>query len=341
MDEELQRFKTDIDLVDFMAANGCNVVRRSKSVELRGHGGKFFVKKVGNDYVYKDFLNDKGGTIIDFCQDYLRMGNLGEVRKALREYSGIRVDNHQQNQQRIEKPKEVKKTEEKEKETVIEKNPEKIRQNIKNFKTCVETGGKHDYLQKERKISDEILRDTRFANRVMVDSRGNAIFPHFDRLGICGYEIKNKGFTGFSPGGEKGLWYTANATKAQKIIITESAIDAMSHAQLKHTDASVGYVSIGGAMSEKQGTLLKSLIEKAHSRGAEVVLGLDNDAAGDKLCQKVRAIAGECGAVLRREVPMTKDWNDDLRQQKIGQCGQIQAGEWKKESAHYLVRSVS
>lgn len=325
IDEELARFKAEIDLVDFMTANGCNVVRRyTNSVELRGHGGKFYVRRVGNDYVFKDFLNDRGGTIIDYCQQYLMAGNLGEVRKMLRDYSGIRVDN--QSQRKVEKPKEVKKTKEKEKEIVIEKNPEKIRQNMKNFKTCVETGGKHDYLQKERKILSEILLDSRFANRVMIDNRGNAIFPHYDKTGICGYEIKNKGFTGFSLGGEKGLWYSRDVSKAQKIVITESAIDAMSHAQLRKTDASVGYVSIGGAMSEKQEALLKSLIEKAHSRGTEVVLGLDNDTAGDKLCQKVRAIAGECGAALRREVPTSKDWNDDLRQQ-----GGLQTGEWKKE----------
>ena len=32
------------------------------------------------------------------------------------------------------------------------------------------------------------------------------VFPHFDREGPCGYEIKNQGFAGFAVGGTKGLW---------------------------------------------------------------------------------------------------------------------------------------
>jgi hypothetical protein len=39
------------------------------------------------------------------------------------------------------------------------------------------------------------------------EARGEApAFPHFDQLGLCGYELKNRNFTGFAPGGEKGLW---------------------------------------------------------------------------------------------------------------------------------------
>ncbi len=232
-----------------------------------------------------------------------------------------------------------------EKEVGVEKkleNLEKIQEDMRNFRP---TDGKHNYLRGERKISVGILRDERFADRVLTDYRGNAIFPHRGKAVvngkvtsiITGYEVKNRGFTGFAAGGEKGLWYTANAAKAEKIIITESAIDAMSHAQLRRTDKSVAYVSIGGAMSEKQKELLKSMIAKAHSRGAEIVLGLDNDPAGDKMCQQVRDLARECGVtMIKREVPVNKDWNDDLRQQIIGQCGQIQAGnmgEWKKEES--------
>jgi hypothetical protein len=36
---------------------------------------------------------------------------------------------------------------------------------------------------------------------VRIDSRGNAVFPHFDGAGLCGYEIKNQRFTGFAAGG--------------------------------------------------------------------------------------------------------------------------------------------
>ncbi len=51
-----------------------------------------------------------------------------------------------------------------------------------------------------------LLQNDRFAGRIRIDLRQNAIFPHFDAQGLCGYEIKNADFTGFASGGTKGLW---------------------------------------------------------------------------------------------------------------------------------------
>jgi hypothetical protein len=31
----------------------------------------------------------------------------------------------------------------------------------------------------------------------------NAIFPHFDEFGLCGFELKISGFTAFAKGGKK------------------------------------------------------------------------------------------------------------------------------------------
>jgi len=43
---------------------------------------------------------------------------------------------------------------------------------------------------------------------IRIDAKGNVVFPHFDQQGLCGYEIKNRGFTGFAlrDGTMKGLW---------------------------------------------------------------------------------------------------------------------------------------
>ncbi len=68
---------------------------------------------------------------------------------------------------------------------------------------------RHPYLENERALPASLLEAERFAGRVRMDARGNAVFPHFDQEGLCGYEIKNKGFTGFSSGGTKGLWLSA------------------------------------------------------------------------------------------------------------------------------------
>ena len=61
------------------------------------------------------------------------------------------------------------------------------------------------YLEHERGVPAAVLLAPRFAGRLRIDSRGNTVFPHFDTAGLCGYEIKNCGFTGFAAGGQKGL----------------------------------------------------------------------------------------------------------------------------------------
>ena len=44
-----------------------------------------------------------------------------------------------------------------------------------------------------------------FAERIRTDERGNTVFQHNDREGLTGWEVKNKGFTGFASGGRKVL----------------------------------------------------------------------------------------------------------------------------------------
>ena len=75
-----------------------------------------------------------------------------------------------------------------------------------------------------------------------MDTKGNAIFPHYDEEGTCGYEIKNKGFTGFSAGGDKGLWVSRCFAGDESLVIAESAIDALSFHAL-HKWKTARYVS--------------------------------------------------------------------------------------------------
>lgn len=51
----------------------------------------------------------------------------------------------------------------------------------------------HPYLEAQRAIPAALLQNDRFAGRVRIDARGNAVFPHFDQEGLCGFKIKNRG----------------------------------------------------------------------------------------------------------------------------------------------------
>src|SRR4029077_18282126 len=106
---------------------------------------------------------------------------------------------------------------------------------------------RHPYLEHERRLPANALALPRIAGRVRIDRRGNAVFPHFDVVGLCGYEIKNQGFTGFASGGKKGLWFSHSRPSDRRLVLAESAIDALSHAVLfPDAEDRTRYASLGG-----------------------------------------------------------------------------------------------
>lgn len=163
----------------------------------------------------------------------------------------------------------------------------------------------HPYLLNERKISSGTLKEARFNRSIKIDSRKNALFPHFNSSGVAGYEIKNEKFTGYAKNGEKGLWYSSNITRADRVVIVESGIDALSHAEIKNTREETAYVSIAGSMSELQLELIKSVAD-----GKEVVIATDNDKNGNHYADQIKEIASNAS----REISENKDWNDDLKE---------------------------
>ena len=172
----------------------------------------------------------------------------------------------------------------------------------------------HRYLEEKRAIPRELLANPRFAGCVLMDARSNAIFPHADKDGPCGYEIKNQGFTGFAPGGEKGLWMSRVRRADTVLVIAESAIDALSYAAL-HPDENARYASFGGAMNSCQPALIQAAVERIPS-GVVVRIATDSDEEGARFATIIEAVTVEAGkselAVERVIPPETKDWNEVL-----------------------------
>jgi hypothetical protein len=298
--DELEQFKSIINLVEYAQAQGYSVIKSEsseKSKALRhSNGDKIIVatREDGHGVYFSVREDDDKGSIIDFAQRRKNL-NLGQARKELRPWIG--------------------KGPEPERPAAPEPKPgrsSKDRQGVICAYAMAQACTRHPYLE-SRGLAPEILADPRFAGMIRVDPRGNAIFPHFDREGVSGYEIKNDGFTGFAKDGNKALWFSNGINRASRLVIAESAIDALSHAQLFYPDPDAGYISIGGAMSELQRELLRSMIAKASARGAEIVIATDADEVGDKYEALIRSMCPP-GAVVRREVPeYGKDWNEQLQ----------------------------
>jgi len=305
-DDELARFKTDINLIQYCAGCGYELdkTESSRTSTIMRRGGEKIGVAVDTDghWVYSDLRNEgRGGSIIDFVQHTQGL-NLGQVRKELRGAAGhiaqIPIA------QRPRRPEPSSHSRQAVQHAYIKAKP---------------THGTHDYLENERGIQPEILLDPRFATMVKTDDRGNAIFPHYDDKGLSGYEIRGHDYKGFSKGGEKTIWHSTNLDTAKEVIFVEGAINALSYAQL-HPTPDYAYVSIGGQMSDKQKQLVAGVMRDATSRGATLVFATDNDEAGEKHAQALKALAPP-GAKIERDRPQPgMDWNEqalDLRAQVL------------------------
>jgi len=300
-DEELERFKK-INLSEFAASRGYALDRRESSrnsaVMRHPNGDKIIIAKneASGDWMYFSVRDDRdNGTIIDFVQ-HLDGVSLGRLRQILRSWmgsprpAGIQLSMFVKDLEAVSRDR----------ATVVA-----VWERAKN---CFAL----PYLA-SRGIGPNVLMLPRFSGRVRVEGKhSNVLFGHYDKGGLCGYEIKNKGFTGFAPGGIKGLWYSQALPADRQLVLTESGIDALSYHILHPDEQWTRYMSTGGELNPQQPALLRGAMEKLPP-GAIVLLAFDNDEGGDKIAAEVQAIA-PAGWELRRVLPKGgKDWNEVLK----------------------------
>jgi hypothetical protein len=302
VDTELDKFKTAIDLRAYAAGQGFQLDARASwrgTAVMRNplSNDKVVIKRgLDGHYVYFSVRDDRdNGSIIDFVQ--FRQGlSLGAVRKELRPWIG---------QPPVAVPvfPVLHKT---------EKDRMKVEAAYARMKDAVDG---HPYLERERALPAALLAHERFAGRVRIDDRGNAVFPHFDANGLSGFELKNVNFVGFAPGGSKSLWLSHSLLDDTRLVFCESAIDALSHAVL-FPDNHARYASIGGKPNPQQPELIR-MAAAAMPTGSEIVSAMDNDAGGADLTEVVRkavALTGRLDLKFTVQEPFgVKDWNDQLR----------------------------
>ena len=299
--DELERFKRDINLTEFAAARGYRIDRRESSqgsVVMRNEttDDKIIIarRKADQHWTYFSVRDQRdNGTIVDFVQ---RRGKstLGEVRRELRAWSGsdrprVRVDDY----------------------VPTLASPERDRAAVERLYNAAQPASNSPYLN-SRGIRPETLSAPRFRDTFRIDARGNVLFPHHDSEGICGFESKNYEWTSFASGGAKALWMSQAKPTDSKLVLAESAIDALSHYQIRREPGS-RYGSVAGQMSEEQLGLISRVIATMPP-DTVVALAFDDDLAGDKLAAAVAAVAG--GFKIERDRPEAKDWNDVLKKQE-------------------------
>jgi hypothetical protein len=304
-DTELERFKTEINLVELACSYGYELDRKESSrtsfVMRHQDGDKIIVATDTDGHsIFFSVRDDKQhGSTIDFVK-WKSGTNLGQSRQILRQW--------------IANPTSLFPTTQKRQSLRPEPNmynstaihAQWLR--MKPYNQIHSRG----YLEKRGLSADTI---SRFSERIGIDEYSNTVFRHDDLLSITGWEVKNRGFTGFSRGGKKALFgckigFLPQKTLSPLLILTESAIDAMSYYQL---DPSPGfYLSFAGSMSLEQHDLLKYVLNRYTD--ARIVAATDSDPQGEKFADMILTIRPDATRVIP---PIGKDWNDTLNHQFI------------------------
>jgi hypothetical protein len=301
MDDELLRMKQS-DLRQYAASVGFLVDRRESSrgcTVMRCGQQKIIVsRKPDGVFTYWNVHDEQDrGTILDFIQHRNPGLNLGAVRKELRAF--------------LNAPSPLPAFAALAKTT---KNRSAVQVQLARMRPACS----HPYLETERGLPAALVHRERFAGTVRIDSRGNAVFPHYDQDGLCGYELKNKDYTSFASAGSKGIWSSNIFQGDERLVFCESGIDALSYGHL-FEDERMRVASVGGKLSVVQPELIRVAISRM-PHGSEIVAAFDADKGGRDLAKVVcRAVelSGRQDLKFRIHEPVAhNDWNDLLRARK-------------------------
>lgn len=303
-DTELERFKTEINLVELACSYGYELDRKESSrtsFVMRHQDGNKIVVATDTDGhgIFFSVRDDRQhGSTIDFVK-WKSGTNLGQSRQILRQW--------------IANPTSLFPT-----QKCQPLRPEPIMRN--GAATYAQWLGMQPYNQAHGKGYLEmrgLSADTisRFSERIGIDKYGNTVFRHDDLLSVTGWEIKNRGFTSFSRGGKKALFgckigFLSRKIPSPLLVFTESAIDVMSYYQL-HPNPGF-YLSFAGSMSLQQHDLLKYVLNRYPD--ARIIAATDNDPQGEKFADMIRSIRPDTTHAIP---PIGKDWNDALNHQII------------------------
>ena len=300
---DFPRFKKEINLTQYAAYLGYEIDRKKStrnSIAMRqGNADKVIISKQYGVWVYFSVYDDQdNGTIVDFVKNRTSK-HLFEIGEELHLWLGGSIE--------LPKPKSyVQDVEEK------KADPERV----KRVFNCCSPAFEHDYL-KSRGISAEVLMSPRFSGRVFQDRYLNAVFPHFKDKKVCGLELKGEDTGLFVRGSEKTLWRSNITAQDDTLIISETAIDAISY-QILYPLSSAFYTATSGGFSPEQGDIVRQLLTSL-PQIRKIIRIMDNDNGGDVLADRLDTIINETDyqGLNNRHSPdiCGLDWNDVLKKQ--------------------------
>jgi hypothetical protein len=173
------------------------------------------------------------------------------------------------------------------------------------------------YLVETRGLPERLIDHAHQLGLIYADSQHNAVFPRYaangwERGEMTGASLRGTrgDFRGLSPGSQKDkgwFWFGLGKGEVQRVVLVESAIDALSFAALdksNYKENKTVYLSADGA-----GAIPIKDLQAVIERGGQVIVGYDADRAGEQMAWKV---AQSLPRVTRLQPNCGKDWNEQL-----------------------------
>jgi hypothetical protein len=181
------------------------------------------------------------------------------------------------------------------------------------------------YLVEKRQLPVALVDELHSQGKIYADAKQNAVFLRQDiESNITGASLrgtyKDSSFKGLATGSKReGGWFSFAQGEGQleRIVLVESAIDALSAAALAEQPGKAMFVSSDGA-----GSVPTAWLRQQQQQGVEIVAAHDSDRAGEAMAWR---LATELGLVTRATPTVGKDWNEQLK----GIGSQPDVSQWK------------
>lgn len=294
--DEVER-ASDVHVVDYLQSKGEEIHKEGKYFRHKEHDSLVINE---NGKWFWNSRNAGGFGAISFAREYYDLSFQNAVRDVNNE--GI---SKERNYERTKEQNEAKK------EFIYpNKYESKTQENIK------------DYLTNERSIDTKVVESLLKHDLIAEDKLKNCVFKWkntdgkivgADRQGTVKMD-NGKNFKQVVSNSKEDGGFQFDVGNPTKIALFESPIDAISYFDL-HRPNDIRLKSMSGLKDRSATTAIKELVKVNDENNIpfeKVIIGVDNDEAGNKFAQKWENIIG----IAERHSPKSKDWNKDLQNKK-------------------------
>ena len=330
--ERYAQIKAQIRILDYAQQHGYHVVAKGNYYTLKEHDSVIIDPEKNCFWRNSGRGTNPRGSVIDFAMNFVHSGDLeASLEELSQQIEGMSYPVGQIR----EHPATVKPVGQ---VSLKDNLPERNRDMRRAYA----------YLTKTRWIDPDVVQE--FVDRKMLyqDVRGNCVFLAYGADGEPNFAtfrgtLSERKFLGDIKGSDYTHDFYVN-NGAEKLIVTESVIDAMSVMSiLKGQGVEFQkYDYLVQAGTQKYDAVLTQLEE--HPKVNEVLLAMDHDIAGVKGMQKVKELVWEFPEERKVSIhvpdPQYKDWNEVLstamrKMQPLEQISFLREGELPE--IHYCV----